>query len=273
MNRIKISPLATKGPVQSNQTPGDLSNDLLSKQSQQLRALLSPETERLCAFENNADAVLGQDFPQANESCSLFVPLQYEKNYAYPLIVWLHSDGQNASQLQKTMLEISHRNYVGTAVQSFQGNERSGYFWDQEFETFETAHESVMHAIDLTRSRLNINADRVFLAGAGSGGTMAFRLAFQSPEMFAGVISINGALPEEMPFCNWESSRLTPVYWAQGRKSQELDESQLCQQLRLLHIAGFSVTLRQYPMADLLCPKPLSDVDRWIMESIGSSVL
>jgi len=38
--------------------------------------------------------------------------------------------------------------------------------------------------------------------------------------------------------------------------------------LRLLHTAGISVTLRQYPCEHQLSEQMLRDVDRWIMEQI-----
>ena len=42
----------------------------------------------------------------------------------------------------------------------------------------------------------------------------------------------------------------------------------VCDDLRLLHTAGMSITLRLYPCAHELSPQMLSDVDRWIIEQI-----
>ncbi len=39
-----------------------------------------------------------------------------------------------------------------------------------------------------------------------------------------------------------------------------------CDNLRLLHTAGISVVLRQYPCSQELIPRMLGDVDRWVME-------
>ena len=52
-----------------------------------------------------------------------------------------------------------------------------------------------MSAIDHAALRFNIDHQRVFLAGFGGGGEMAFRVAFERPDLFAGVISINGQVP------------------------------------------------------------------------------
>jgi hypothetical protein len=43
----------------------------------------------------------------------------------------------------------------------------------------------------------------------------------------------------------------------------------VCEDLRLLHTAGLSVTLRQYPCGHELAPQMLADANRWIMEQIN----
>jgi phospholipase/carboxylesterase len=102
---------------------------------------------------------------------------------------------------------------------------------------------------------------------------MAFRLAFERPELFAGVMSVNGPLPrDQAPLRDWSKCREIPVFWAHDRNSDAFDQDQLCRQLRLLHIAGFSVTLRQYPCEDLLCSRALADANHWIMEMIASAI-
>lgn len=245
MNRIKISPLATA---------------VSSPQKRDSATAIS-----LSHFDKSAK--------QSNEDYSLFVPMHYEKNYAYPLVVWLHSDGQKSTQIQKVMTEASVRNFVGIAPQSPIGNFEAGYYWEQEPETIDIAHDSIISAIDCASMRFNISSQRIFIGGAGSGGTMAFRVALERPEIFAGVISIDGPVPDgQKPLRQWSESRNIPVFWAHNRSSNAFDQEQLCQQLRLLHIAGFSVNLRQYPNDECLKSKTLKDMNQWIMEMIDTSV-
>ena len=44
----------------------------------------------------------------------------------------------------------------------------------------------------------------------------------------------------------------------------------VCNDLRLLHTAGLSITLRLYPCGHELSPQMLADMDRWIIEQITS---
>ncbi len=245
MNRIKISPLATAAETTTSEKP-------------QFESL--GQLEKLTC--------------KSNDEWSVFVPMHYEKNYSYPLIVWLHSEGDDRAELQRIMPQTSLRNFVGVATDGPVGDPHRGFHWDQHPDSVAVASDSVLSAIDYVTMRYNIATDRVFLAGFGAAGTMAYRLAFQRPDLFAGIISINGPLPEgRRPLREWNRSRDLPVLWAHFRDSSEFSEGDLCRQLRLLHIAGFSVTLRQYPGDDHLSPSSLSDMNDWIMEQIDSAVL
>ena len=200
-------------------------------------------------------------------NASVFVPMHYEKNYAYPLIVWLHSDGQDASEVHEIMPRISMRNYVAVApeIKSDNGD------WPQKGQAINATHDAVIAAVDQARTQFNINPQRIYLAGFGSGATMAFRVALERPELFAGVLAMNGPLPTVgTPLSHWDRSRKLPVFWAHCRKSTHFDQQQLCEQLRLLHIAGFSLTLRQYPGGDEISDNLLGDVNRWVMEGVNA---
>jgi phospholipase/carboxylesterase len=89
------------------------------------------------------------------------------------------------------------------------------------------------------------------------------------PDRFAGVLSLCGAFPVgRTPFCNLVAARRLGVFLATGRGSVEYPAAKVCEDLRLLHTAGLSITLRQYPCGQELMPQMLADVDRWIIEQI-----
>ena len=248
MNRIKISPLA--------------STEIESKPEVDPNPSVFSPSELASAFRRRAEGEF-----------SLFVPMHYESSYAYPLIVWLHQDASNCSELQQLMPQVSVRNHVAIAPQSGFAHE-SPIAWPNCEESVEAAYESVMAAVDHAQLRFNINGNRVYLAGAGTGGTMAFRIAFERPDVFAGVISIDGPMEtEHVPLRDWERCRELNVLLSNFRKSQSYSQEDLCHHLRLLHVAGFSTTVRQYPGEAKLSGKVLSDVDRWMMEQVSSAIL
>ena len=205
---------------------------------------------------------------------SLFAPLHYEPGYAYPLIVWLHSAGNNENQLRRLMPLVSVRNYVAVAprgtVPMRDGIVRAaGITWLQTGEHIQAAEQRVFEAVEAARRRFHVNPQRVFLAGLGNGGTMAFRIALQHPRAFSGVISMGGHFPTgQAPLRQLHAVRNLPVLICCGRTSSDYPSPSVCEDLRLLHTAGLSITVREYPCGDEVDPNMLRDVDRWIMEQI-----
>ncbi len=207
---------------------------------------------------------------------ALFAPLRYESGYAYPLIVWLHGPGNDERQLMKIMPLVSMRNYVAVAPRGepfapVEAAGRTGYTWPQTDEGITQAAASVSEAIESAARKYHIAPQRVFLAGFDAGGTMAFRIAMSRPEHFAGVVSLGGSFPHgSAPLGRLTSARQLPVLLATGHQSDAYPAEKVCDDLRLFHTAGLSVTLRQYPGGQELSPQMLRDVDRWIIEQITS---
>jgi phospholipase/carboxylesterase len=245
-----------------------------------------PRTRR--SVESKISLPPSLDFPIQVDSASLsagsldfahvlFAPLHYERGYAYPLIVWLHGRGSDERHLQRIMPLVSMRNYVAVGPRGIRTTEddaagREGYGWLQTDEHLQQAEQRVFECIDLARRKYHVAARRIFLAGFDCGGTMALRLALSHPEQFAGAISLCGALPSGRAlFGNLVAARRLGMFLATGRGSREYTAEHVCEDLRLLHTAGLSVTLRQYPGGHQLQPQMLSDVDRWIIEQIAPS--
>lgn len=248
MNRIKISPLAAL----------------------ELEAKSEVDPRQVGFWQNQLDSAFRR---RSEGQFSLFVPMHYQNTYAYPLVIWLHRDGSDCSEISELMPRVSSRNHVGIAPQSGYSH-NSPIAWPSSEESVEAAYESVMAAVDQAKLRFNINSRRIILAGAGTGGTMAFRIAFERPDVFGGVISIDGPMEtEHVPLRDWERCRELPVLLSSFRSSGSYTQDDLCHHLRLLHIAGFSTTVRQYPGEAELSNKVLADVDRWIMEQISSAIL
>jgi phospholipase/carboxylesterase len=210
-----------------------------------------------------------KDYPHAH-----FAPLHYEQNYGYPLLVWLHGGGDSEKQLRRIMPLVSMRNYVavaprGTIEVVHRSGTGRGFQWLQTYEQVAEAEEGIRAAIANTQCRFNIRPDRIFLAGYESGGTMAFRIAAENPDRYAGVLSLCGPFPTEgAPLAKLNTVRKLPLFVASCRNGSYYPTQQVCDNLRLFHSAGMSITLREYPGEDGLSQRMLSDVDRWIMEQI-----
>ena len=210
---------------------------------------------------------------------AVFTPLHYESSYAYPLVVWLHGDCDNEQQLKRIMPLVSMQNYVAVAPRGTEpqqigpgkvaGSGKVGYRWKQSLDHIGPAEQAVFDCIEAVQRRFHLAPSRVFLAGYADGGTMACRIGLNNPHRFAGAISLSGPLPtDHRPLRNLVDIRDLPIMLAVGRDSRRYRDSHICHDLRLLHAAGMSVTLRQYPCGDDLTTRMLSDMDCWMMEQI-----
>lgn len=200
-----------------------------------------------------------------------FAPIHYEPGYPYPLLIWLHGAQGDERQICDVMPEISLRNFVAIAPRGtcLARGDRHSFAWRQSADAIDEAEARVLDCVDIACRRFNVHTDRVFLAGAGCGGTMALRTAWNHPGRFAGVASIGGPLPAHgRPLRNINSLRRLPCFIASGRTSLEYPEAEVCRDLRMLHSAGCTVALRQYPCGDDLTNVMLADLNRWVMDIV-----
>lgn len=244
MNRIQTSPAETQQSVSS------------------------PETHEA------PTAVAAARYSPAHERApfACFVPLHYEPNYAYPLLVWLHGARDGEGQLKRIMPLVSMRNYVAVAPRGPREltiDDRTAYTWRQSEADIVLAEQRVGECVAAARRNFHVRPDRVFLAGFDCGGTMAFRLALRQPERYAGVASLCGAFPSgRAPLGRYAEARRLPLFLTCGRDSAAYPPEQVCRDLRLFHSAGMSIALRQYPCGQELMSRMLCDLDRWIMDQI-----
>jgi phospholipase/carboxylesterase len=245
------------------------------------RIALAAETSTLANPLHALNQSMGQRSlaarPQVRDELAPFAtfqPIHYERGYAYPLVVWLHGAAGTERELRRVMPRISTRNYVGIAPRGcLPDNKYTGrYNWQQTSDAIEASESLVFHCLTEAMRRFNVHPRRIFLAGCGTGGTMAVRLAWNDPSRFAGVVSINGPLPRRLrPLRQINQLRQVPCLLATTRDSRIYPPSRVCSDLRLLHSAGCTVALRQYPGCDDVTTDMLADMDRWLMELVCSN--
>jgi pimeloyl-ACP methyl ester carboxylesterase len=81
-------------------------------------------------------------------------------------------------------------------------------------------HQRVLVALRDAMRRSSIDADRVFIAGHGEGGTAAWDIALAHPDLWAGMISISGSPGKTVPHYEL-NARYVPLYMVMG----EIDKS------------------------------------------------
>lgn len=203
---------------------------------------------------------------------AIFAPLHYEPNYAYPLIVWLHGSGDSEKQLLRIMPRVSMRNYVAVAPrgQAPSAKRGDGFVWTEDTPHIDHSTESILASIEYASQRFHISHNRMFLAGFGSGGTLALRIALADPARFAGAVSLCGPLPTgSTPFGRLKEARRLTFMIATGANSTTYPYPQVLDDLRLMRAAGIPTELHQYDCGDEICGNMLADMDRFMMRLIA----
>lgn len=164
-----------------------------------------------------------------NDLLYFIVPDSYDQKKPTGLIVFLHGGGLNTSrdaamytmQLPDSdssspsdfrsgrMLAATGMITVGPSAP---GKGKSAYRW-----CLKESEQYILDVIEDSKSRFNIDPDRIFLLGHSMGGFGAFHHALKQPDRFAAIIVSSGAWD-----CGfWPVLRGTPMCIVQGRHDAE----------------------------------------------------
>lgn len=230
------------------------------------------------------------------------VPTAYEPNYEYPLLVGFHGRGGNEMQAIRWLERISDRNYVGYCPRGHVPLERTGRFgWsDQsrercggmaasrassvgdrfrmmvssEIDDPTIAGEfAVLDQIRVLGEEIAIHPNRIFLFGVGEGASMAYRMALSYPDRFAGVIAIQGWLPNDISYLTrFHESRKLKFLALHGAWDESLPLTETRRQIDRLRDAGLDVAFQTYPCEGQPVPPMFDDINTWLMGQFGSTV-
>jgi phospholipase/carboxylesterase len=201
----------------------------------------------------------------------IFMPQGYEPNYAYPLVIWFHSCASSEWELDGVASSLSLRNYVAMALR---GNRRDHalrnlFGWQVTETGVAQVEEMLFEAIDGLKSRLQLNGQAIFLAGYGSGATMAQAVGLRNPQQFAGVIAIEGSMPR-LPrlLTQWEAVRTLPIVSMHGQSESSAMTSEAIEFLRFAQMAHLKAYPAMFPGAQGLDSTMLQIADRFMMQRV-----
>jgi phospholipase/carboxylesterase len=219
------------------------------------------------------DPTKSTSFSEVASGHSFFLPMHYTPTYHYPLVVWLHSNGFNESQVDDVMPHISVRNYIGVGVRATKAADAVGhrFDWHQGNSAICAAHDSIVCAVDEATERFSVHPKRVILAGYRDGGTMALRIAMRQPDRFAAAVSLGGAMPQgAIRNINQLRQRRLPMLWQWGGANERFTSENLKSDCQMAMTIGGQVEVRQYPGDDEMDTVVLKDIDDFIMRRIVS---
>ena len=210
-------------------------------------------------------AVAGADLPLERfalpDESPIFLPHNYESNYPYPLVIWLHDAEWTARELLDLMPRISPQNYLGLAIAGAPAS--SDYLL-----------EALGDVVGQMRREVHVNSERIYVAGFGNQATVALNVLLRRPEWFAGALAFGARDAKlESLVSNYDKLRGKRVLLGTGIRDRQASLPEHASFGRMLRSAGLNVVSRAYDSGEDPSAKVLSDIDHWLMDSIYESTL
>lgn len=177
-------------------------------------------------------------------SYSVLLPLEYNSHHSYPMIVALRPSHLSAKKelnwwgkFKKGSGQSQRRGYIVISPEYLQKGQ-------QEYHDNTTAHYAVIQSIRDARKRFNVDSDRVFLAGHGTGADAAFDIGMSHPGLFAGLIPVTGKT-NAFNLHYWQNAKHLPMYIVGGELDRDtLEHNSLIVNRMMRH--GFDVIYAEY---------------------------
>lgn len=158
------------------------------------------------------------------------LPPEYDPYRRYPTLLVLDGAYNSPEQELNFWAGSPPRDSAGSITGPRNGQAmRHGYItlaiaWHKpqqyEYEYSLREHEAVLACLRDATRRFNIDTDRVFLSGHGSGGDAVWDLAQAHPDLWAGVIPFVAKLDPVRKYLRhyWENAAYVPLYFVAGEK-------------------------------------------------------
>jgi phospholipase/carboxylesterase len=118
--------------------------------------------------------------------CSYSVPASYTEKKEWPIILTLHGDGSNAMAFHDLWHDAAAS--AGFVAITPQGENRTrlGFGWSWG----ENSERIIRICVEIVRKKININPERIYLAGFSSGGSLTYKMALKYPSVFRGIAAL-----------------------------------------------------------------------------------
>lgn len=236
--------------------------------------LQSPSENRILGMQDSTESQVQLPL----KHISLFRPEHYEPGYAYPLVIWLHTEGGSEHDLHQIMPQISMRNYLGLSFRApaiDPAAPENGYHWPDSHLFAARFMECIQKTVLELSKVLNIHEDRIYLAGTGNGCSIATKLLLKAPHFFAGAALLNGSFSDK-DFQKASGASLKGNRVLLDRRSSSHSDSKHSAQWlsRMWETTGAGIQTVNSLKSEATQDSELFNIlDRWIMEGISTAWL
>jgi acetyl esterase/lipase len=114
------------------------------------------------------------------------LPPEYHPSRPWPVLIVAHMSKESPKEAMERWTEPAARNGYIVAAPDWESIPGAAYQYTAD------EHNVILDLIRDLRRKFQVDSDRVFLTGAGSGGALAFDVGMSHPDQFAGVLPYCG---------------------------------------------------------------------------------
>jgi hypothetical protein len=148
-------------------------------------------------------------------SYQLLLPPDYHHQRAYPVMILLASGRDSVPEtVERFSGEAARQGFIIAAPQwagkkAFKGRREPGV----------PERQLVLDTLRDLRRRFQVDSDRVFLWGWEDGGGLAIDVGLGHPDLFAGLVPMNGTFTQFTRRYYWPNAQYLPLYIIEGERN------------------------------------------------------
>ncbi len=193
--------------------------------------------------------------PGDSALCLFSLPDNYDSKQTWPLLVAMHGCGSGAAPYHDLWRETARER--GFIIATPQGGEQAagayGWCWGRD------AEDRVRGSIDHLLHLVNIDTERIYLAGFSQGGGLVYDIGLKYPSVFRGLAPLGARFPSELPGAvSGASERPSQrVYIGRGELEPGWEGAETI--VAALTERGCSVEVHRYSGVEHSLPEPATD--------------
>ncbi len=211
---------------------------------------------------------LYRSFPEIAHS--VYLPDNYEPNYKYPTLVYLHDNDSSELDLNHWLPEITDTNYLGLGVRApfpTATGLPGKYRWQHSRPDASVA--VLCETLREFAQDYSVHPERIVLLGEGQGAVVALQtLLFQQSGLFEGLPFISGVICNNLP-TTW-TRNLPPLFAASNSRILFLDPIKSAAEAILIDgFKEYNYHVTESPNSE---QNKAATINQWVMWAISSAV-
>jgi phospholipase/carboxylesterase len=196
----------------------------------------------------------------------------------HPTILMLHGRGADEEDLLGLSQFLDERCLFISARAPFPFSYGGGYTWYDIGQVgvplpgmFDESYAKLVAFVDDILRNYPVDPSRLYLFGFSMGAVMSYALSLTKPDLFRGVVSHSGYVPEgtNLRF-RWQELAGKEFFIAHGAHDQVIPVQMARRAKELFARSNATVDYQEYPMDHQVSDESMNDIATWLKKALES---